>query len=728
MTLPDLLELILFGFLTVPLGLLLKGWLQPAARRPDTPSWLWRGAWCLAATGSVWLAVRFLTALGHVDARLWTAPFERLLAAATLVGLGWSAGVQGQRWWRLGLAASFALALVAYLDLAPLWAQEILRGQGQPGTLLIQGWDYGLFLLGLFVLQALWRNGASAPLPIRLAVAAIGLGNFLQIVASRNLTMSFAPSWARLGLLAAAACFLAAAVSEDLIAGVARFWRGSRRRAPGEQPRQASAPRLVTVVNGSRSTSQGESGGPAEWPWAPWTGASPLAAQALPDPEVELGPELAAAEALRTLIAELGTHAAIVGLITDGGRFELWHAAPSRPPRLVGRYPMAELPTLARAMSVGNLRFDGAILASDLIKLYVLIGSASLPTLVQVIAGHGQRYGVIVAGRPGPWPPRDAATIERIANVAALRLAAIEVEVNQRDQLGRVLSELETQAHVLGRLASTVEDLGAHLELLRQGAVPPTVPAPPSPPIEYLGPAVAVEPQPTAPVAADFPTLQVVTEMQLPGAIALGEERLRGTTVGLPLAGGVRETAPPLPSTASSGPTNSGLLDSRLALFEQALAKLPWGVMVVDADNAVAMANPAVTRLLHTAERPVGQSVLSALPEGERVDYALHRLKQTARTSSLDAPIEVLVESPAARLSIEGLVDPVMGYLGALVVASSSTEPANSPLAEFIPLLTDALEQPIRSILGYREIWSKMSYSDDPYTVTCRRSTRTWRG
>jgi signal transduction histidine kinase len=151
----------------------------------------------------------------------------------------------------------------------------------------------------------------------------------------------------------------------------------------------------------------------------------------------------------------------------------------------------------------------------------------------------------------------------------------------------------------------------------------------------------------------------------------------------------------------------SPLLAAHVARYEQALARLPWGIVVADADDRIAIANPAAVGLLHVRQAPVGTAMVDAFPDADRMAYALHRARQ--RGPDTATPVVLQFESPGLQAELDPLWDPVAGYLGSVVLLRPRNPDAAGQVEALVPALADALRAPMTSILGYSELLSRMS-------------------
>ena len=122
-------RLLLLAGLIVAVFLSWRAW-----RQTDSTSarYTWHGAFVLTAALCVWLVFEALARVANLPPQLWISPFDRALATAILLILGWTLipATSGGRRWRPVLIAVAAVAIVAYSGWAPTWASEFSAQAG----------------------------------------------------------------------------------------------------------------------------------------------------------------------------------------------------------------------------------------------------------------------------------------------------------------------------------------------------------------------------------------------------------------------------------------------------------------------------------------------------------------------------------------------------------------------------------------------------------------------
>ena len=688
-------SMLLFALLLAALVIGRDAW-----RRTGSPvlERTWLAAAAVLGCLLVWWLFSGLARLSGIQARLWLAPFDRLIAVCILVALGWTLIAPGRpRLWRVGLALGMAAALVAYAGWAPSWARELVS-QANPTPAHIafaRSWDFLDLLLAMMVAAPLWRESSGSGRALKAALAALAGGALLQW--GLPALDAHLPVWFRLGLLAASACLFASALAPGIhiyrnrlpapvdglldrlgfttprpAAHAIEHGRNLPPAGTGPMPPIADAPHTdfrapvhgplrTEMDRAARTVRDGTTGAEVHRP--PY-GATPADATAaisapLPVPELDLGviPELVIAETLRAVAGELNAVPVVMALPEEPGELVAYSlTAPNGPLQCLGRLALGAHPTLARALVEGRLTLESVHLAADIQGLYTRLGlPARGPVLLQSISG-GQpaRRGVLLAGRArGRMHEADRSALERLARQATHRLAALDADAEARGNLRRVLAALETQAEAMTQLERSVGLLAGR--------------------IEHLEAAKAAPPVDTAAIAT--------------GAAAEAEARALSKTHAAQAA-----------------------LAERILRYEQTLDRLPWGVMVADAGGRVAFANGAAAQLLHTAAIQTGGQFADRFPEPDRMNYALHRVQTAAEQGAAagdgaEAPrVETAFDSPALRVELEPLFAPALGYLGAVAVLHPATVEAAGVYRALVPPLADALRAPMTSILGYSDL------------------------
>lgn len=297
---------------------------------------------------------------------------------------------------------------------------------------------------------------------------------------------------------------------------------------------------------------------------------------------------------------------------------------------------------------------------------------------------------------PRDLPPRPVGPAAAAAGVAVATEATLAAPA--ADPLDRVLGELDRQGKTLVGLAAAIDGLAGRLDALEGSTdAPALMPAP-----EALAP-------PTGALSFDEPAAATVTtegpsERDLTVAAVAALEAGQGA---LPA-----HTAAPRREASASSPASDPALYTRAARYEQAIAQLPWGVVVADADDRVALANATAGHLLHARTPQPGQPVTALFPSHERIGYALHQARR--RELATDGALEIEFDAPSLRVEVAPLTDPVVGYLGTVLVLHNRSTAVDGVTGALVPALAEALRAPMTSILGYSELLNRMtSLSED---------------
>lgn len=392
----------------------------------------------------LWASLSALFGLGDVPARLWAAPFDRLLAATAVVGLGWSVvGAPGDRRWRAVLAGALATTVAVYAGWAPLWAREVQRGAGLVGdpTGLAGPFDLWQAALTCGVLFILLRRGRSAPAWAVIALALLLVGGLLNALPAMA-EATFAVG-TRLGAMAAA-------ITLSLAAGT-------------------SLGRRDVAFSGFASALAW----PAPWPWRDRAAPAREREPAGPDLGLDVGADPVVSHMLRSARESGGARTAFAALLTPAGEFDLWLAASGRAePERLGARRLDAFPTLQSALGESRAVVTPAD-APDIAGLVGARGGRSAGGILLLRLGTERPCGVLGVTRArGSWEPRDRARLAAIGRRAAASLEHIAAERDAVLEASRAARTVEAHGAALTRLSRSVDDLAARVERIEGEAEP----------------------------------------------------------------------------------------------------------------------------------------------------------------------------------------------------------------------------------------------------------------
>jgi hypothetical protein len=335
---------------------------------------------------------------------------------------------------------------------------------------------------------------------------------------------------------------------------------------------------------------------------------------------------------------------------------------------------------------LGTLVAGTFIVAAALSQTAALRHPLEPPWRLQPLRRRGDPRATPAPGRPGATPgsasaapmpaaPMPAATMPA-ATIPAAPTPAIPtpaVAPTADPQLAVVLSELRRQGSAVDGLAAAVAGLNDRLDRFERQATT-AVPAPTAAPTVEP----AEDPHPPAPER----------DLTIAAVAAL-------------------EADPTLRRPATAEPELAAVMAQRLRL-ERSLDQLPWGVIVADAADRVAFANPAAGHCLHRRRVQPGEPVVPLFPNAERLGYALHRARHASAVERAAEPITLRFEAPNLRAQVEPLSDPEAGYLGTAIILTPPAVEVGGLSGSLVPALADALRSPLTSILGYSELLGGM--------------------
>jgi signal transduction histidine kinase len=330
----------------------------------------------------------------------------------------------------------------------------------------------------------------------------------------------------------------------------------------------------------------------------------------------------------------------------------------------------------------------GTLVAGGFLVAAAATQAGELWPVTLTAPGRLQRYRTPGKQASRPSAPPAAAT-------AAVTAAAASSPVAAADPLDRVLGELDRQGQTLTGLTLAIDGLSGRLDALERSneVGEPAMPATPD----------AV----TAPVAA-----ATLVESETVPSTSLDRDLTVAAIAALEGRQGMTPARVAPPAREAASPATDPALFARAARYEQAIAQLPWGVVVADADDCVAVANATAGHLLHIRSPQPGQPVASLFPSHERIGYALHQARR--RELAVDGALEVEFDSPSLRVEVAPLMDPVVGYLGTVLVLHNRSTAVDGVTGALVPALAEALRAPMTSILGYSELLNRMtSLSED---------------
>ncbi len=614
------------------------------------------------------------------DAIRYVAPLDRLFTTVLLAALAVAlTGSVGARRWRSAMIGCLAAATLAWAGWAPIWASEMAA---VPPTLsdptgIARPWDFALAALAFAFAAVLAARKSRPPAWVFAVPGILAVGSLLDALGPAPVT----------GAVGARSAQLALGLMFGLVATRRGTWQGLRGSSYAARERllRLAGTRLRTVP-ATRATRLTRS----TLPTNPAPASAPVAVRRLASPAESLGEVAIVDDALVELTDSLGAASAMV-VLRRGDDIEIWARAAARRARRLGRMPLSEFPTIARAMSTGSLSVPTYTHARDIEALYVHLGSPDAGE-VHLTSLGGSARGAVLAGRAfGAWPP-DA--LRRIGALAARlddRLAAVERHGAAGDSLDRVLGALEAQSATLHRLGRQVDQLDGRIGVV-EGAV------------QHAGPA--------RPGAGGFPT---------------------------PVA------APGRSANRRGRPINDGRADrayaARLEAFEHALARVPWGVLVTERDGTIVFAN-AAARTLFDAPRPEGRDLAALAVEPDALADIIGLLDPVEVDSNgLDEDaLDAIPEQgeAVARCMTGGLVveaevlrSPGLGPIGLLVIVApeeaidhdpehaagmlvGDANPDQAPALLLIPDLADALREPMKAIMTHRDVLARRPAFAEP--------------
>jgi signal transduction histidine kinase len=672
--------------LAVSLGLAAYAWRRTASVAARDLSVAAGGLFgCLV----IWTTFNSVFRIGQLPRELWMGPFDRLVGVACLIVLGWAltATHPDVRRWRRFLGAGLVATVLAYAGWAPLWAREFhLRPwlMSDP-TGLSRAWDAWSVALAIAVGVAVFRRAPRPGAWLAGVFGGLALGSLFELMMPLSVVF---PAWSRLGTLFVGALFVGAAVVQ-----------------------------VADLVNAplSRLTGRGAPAGTsARSAWRP--AGRPDEGESIVDLGLGVEPDVLADQALRLVAARMGATPAFIGLLTSAGDLDVRVlGGPGREPRRLGALPLADLPTLARALNEGRISLRSNRLAPDLQRLYGLVTAPDGAVLLQRIGAH-RGLGVLVAGRPrAPWEAHHQVTLAAIARGVAAGVEAGDTARAGTSEVDRALGALEAQATAVTRLSRSVDGLARRVGEL-ESVVTYLQPGPgatasaggppaPTPLVPGLAPG-EVEPVPVAPVPrAPEP---VVTEAVVTEAVATEPPVVEAVTPAARPAAGPGDRAVDTAPRGGEARARDEMND-RVPRYERALERLPWGVVVVDAGGTVAFANSTAAAMLHLAAITPGAPASAVFPDADRIEIALHRARQRALSSGTGEvrPVEVRFESPLLRVELEPLCDPTLGYLGAVAVVDHGASTRMTADDDLVRALSEALRTPMTMILGYSDLLTR---------------------
>jgi|GEM_PF-6087676 signal transduction histidine kinase len=690
------------------------------------------GSASLLACIAMWAALTGLFSIGDVDPRLWVAPFDRMLLIVSTLALAWTAtaGSRSARRWRPYLVGALGATLLMYLHWATTWAREVSLASNAvtvDPTGMARAWDVALAVLAIATAVVVWRWVPKAPHWIAWVLGGIAIGSLMEIAAPMNPLL---PAWSRLGAVGAGLVFVGAALVQtaDLI----------RHDAPSIIPfelkrRDAADEVAPPLGTGAESTDPDD---------------------LLPDLDLGLAPDVLADQALLTMADHLGADPCVTCLLEPSGDFDVRACGGgNREPRRIAALPMADYPTLRRALHEGALSLRRASVAPDIERLYTLMGADSNgPVMLQRI-GSGQAYGVLLAGRANSnWSKAHQALLLAIGARVAVALDAIPNRAVGTDlPIGAPAADVN--AELLGRLSRIVEHVGQRVEEIEsQIQTPDGAPVQTDLRSETSGAGATADDAARNDAATAEASLAVDSESEAPeteasdtdspeferpetnsletesnqveelqaDSIETSEDESAATAALEPQPTqaeveiddhGPREVEANDPEAqVADTEAPDAPFDTHLAAlvpqYERALERVPWGVAVLDSEGRVAYANEAASSLLHRDELSPLSSLADAVPSPDRLSRALRQLKH--RTGSADTadtePIEVRFTAPDVRIELEPLTDPVEGYIGALATVHPCVSSDALSAEDLVPALADAIRAPMTSILGYSDL------------------------
>jgi NtrC-family two-component system sensor histidine kinase KinB len=149
----------------------------------------------------------------------------------------------------------------------------------------------------------------------------------------------------------------------------------------------------------------------------------------------------------------------------------------------------------------------------------------------------------------------------------------------------------------------------------------------------------------------------------------------------------------------------------RLSCYELAMEQMPWGVLLIDAQDKVVAGNAVAAQLLHTDRIPIGHEAADVFPDPPRALYALRSLAELAVADS--TPQHVLFEQDRLRAEIHPLSYPVSGYIGAIALLHRQTTIPGPNAARLMPNITSGLKAPMASIAGYCDLVRRGAVKED---------------
>lgn len=154
------------------------------------------------------------------------------------------------------------------------------------------------------------------------------------------------------------------------------------------------------------------------------------------------------------------------------------------------------------------------------------------------------------------------------------------------------------------------------------------------------------------------------------------------------------------PARPAVGPSDQDLL-ARVHGYEEALRRVPVGLLLTDDRGLLSYANPTATVLLGRAPRP-GESLVESLGTSEAFNAALRRLlaggESPARTDGIPFGSGQLRSELHALRGAEG------GIAGILAVLGTDPSSLDATSLGMVPELIQAMTPPITSLLGYSDL------------------------
>lgn len=154
------------------------------------------------------------------------------------------------------------------------------------------------------------------------------------------------------------------------------------------------------------------------------------------------------------------------------------------------------------------------------------------------------------------------------------------------------------------------------------------------------------------------------------------------------------------PAHPAVGPSDPVLL-ARVLGYEEALRRVPVGLLLTDDRGRLSYANPTAAALLGRAPRP-GESLVDSLGTSESSNAALRNLlaggESPARTNGIPFGCGQLRSELHALRGAEGGIAGILAVLG--------TDPSSLDAASLgmVPELIQAMTPPITSLLGYSDL------------------------